>query len=79
LVDLILFFLIVISFTVCPVLIAAGFEPGVLVIIGIIILVPLELCFVRVWMYYKSMGYELREDENSWKRGVWFRTNGVVP
>ena len=25
------------------------------------------------------MWYELREDEMSWKRGVWFRTTGIVP
>jgi uncharacterized membrane protein YdbT with pleckstrin-like domain len=25
------------------------------------------------------MWYELREDEMSWKRGVWFQTTGIVP
>lgn len=32
-----------------------------------------------VGLYYESMWYELREDEISWKRGVWFRTTGIVP
>jgi membrane protein YdbS with pleckstrin-like domain len=25
------------------------------------------------------MWYELRDDEINWKRGVWFRTTGIVP
>jgi len=32
-----------------------------------------------VGLYYESMWYELREDEITWKRGVWFRTTGIVP
>ena len=79
LVNFILFFLLIMSFTVFPVLLATGFEPDVLVIIGIIILISLVVFYVWVGLYYKSMWYELREDEMSWKRGVWFRTTGVVP
>ena len=30
-------------------------------------------------LYYESMWYELHEDEMRWKRGVWFRTTGIVP
>ena len=30
-------------------------------------------------LYYESMSYELHEDEMRWKRGVWFRTTGIVP
>jgi membrane protein YdbS with pleckstrin-like domain len=37
------------------------------------------LFFAWVSMYYDSMWYELREDEMSWKRGVWFRRTGIVP
>ncbi|MDP3396476.1 MAG: PH domain-containing protein [Methanoregula sp.] len=32
-----------------------------------------------VKLYYQSMWYELHEDEMRWKRGVWFRTTGIVP
>jgi uncharacterized protein len=37
--------------------------------------------FLWIWvgMYYESMFYELRDDEINWKRGVWFRTTGIVP
>jgi len=44
---------------------------------GTIVLVI--LFFVWVSLYYASMWYELRDDEMSWKRGVWFRKTGIVP
>lgn len=37
------------------------------------------LFFVWVRLYYNSIWYELRDDEMSWKRGVWFHTTGIVP
>lgn len=39
------------------------------------------LALFLVWMllYYASMEYELRDDELSWRRGVWFRRTGIVP
>ena len=67
------------SFTVFPVLFATDPEPLVLVILAIIVLVPVLIFFVWVGLYYKNMWYELREDEMSWKRGVWFRKTGIVP
>ena len=67
------------SFMVFPVLFAKGPETLVLVILAIIVLVPVLIFFVRVGLYYKSMWYEIREDEMSWKRGVWFRKTGIVP
>jgi uncharacterized protein len=44
---------------------------------GIIVLVVVFLIWLS--LYYESMWYELREDEMSWKRGVWFHTTGIVP
>ena len=44
-----------------------------------IALVIAVLFFAWTGMYYASMWYELREDEMSWKRGVWFRRTGIVP
>jgi membrane protein YdbS with pleckstrin-like domain len=43
------------------------------------IIIGILLFFVWVSLYYQSMWYELREDEISWKRGVWFRKTGIVP
>jgi uncharacterized protein len=52
-------------------------------IFSVLILGSTALIFVLLWvwvgMYYESMSYELREDEINWKRGVWFRSTGIVP
>jgi membrane protein YdbS with pleckstrin-like domain len=37
------------------------------------------LLWYWVGLYYESMYYELREDEINGKRGVWFRTTGIIP
>ncbi|QYZ79923.1 PH domain-containing protein [Methanofollis formosanus] len=39
------------------------------------------LIFVAVWipLYYRSIVYHLTETEMTWKRGVWFRSTGIVP
>jgi len=52
-------------------------------VFSVVILWGTILLFVLLWywvgLYYDSMWYELREDEINWKRGVWFRTTGIVP
>ncbi|MDD1718897.1 MAG: PH domain-containing protein [Methanoregulaceae archaeon] len=48
------------------------------IVLGVIfVLLVLFLLWTR--LYYASMFYQLREDELSWKRGVWFRATGIVP
>jgi membrane protein YdbS with pleckstrin-like domain len=44
---------------------------------GVLILIVIVVAWVR--LYYVSMWYELRDDEMSWKRGVWLRRTGIVP
>jgi uncharacterized protein len=78
-VNFLLVFLLLLSFTVIPVLFAVGSDPVVLSLLAAIVLIPAIVFFVWVGLYYRSMWYELREDEMSWKRGVWFRTTGIVP
>ncbi|MFY9799882.1 MAG: PH domain-containing protein [Methanoregula sp.] len=78
-VDFILFVLLTLSFMVVPVLIASdleGFFVGIS-LAGVLILVVIFVAWVR--LYYTSMWYELREDDMSWKRGVWFHRTGIVP
>ncbi|MDD1673276.1 MAG: PH domain-containing protein, partial [Methanomicrobiales archaeon] len=41
--------------------------------------VGIILFFTWASLYYQNMWYELREDEMSWKRGIWFRKTGIVP
>jgi membrane protein YdbS with pleckstrin-like domain len=52
-------------------------------VFSVVILGGTILLFALLWfwvgLYYESMWYELREDEINWKRGVWFRTTGIVP
>jgi len=48
-----------------------------LILTGLLILIVIFVAWVR--LYYQSMWYELRHDEMSWKRGVWFRRTGIVP
>jgi membrane protein YdbS with pleckstrin-like domain len=52
-------------------------------IFSVLILGSTVAVFILLWiwvgMYYDSMSYELRDDEINWKRGVWFRTTGIVP
>ena len=48
-----------------------------LTLTGVLILIVIFVAWVR--LYYVSMWYELRDDEMSWKRGVWFRRTGIVP
>ncbi len=44
-----------------------------------IILVIVVLYLIWVKMYYDSMWYELHDDEMRWRRGVVFRSTGIVP
>lgn len=52
-------------------------------ITGLIITIPIAavLLFILYWLglYYKSIIYELTPTEISWRRGVWFRQNAIVP
>ena len=48
------------------------------IIVGFIFLIVV-LYLIWVKMYYESMWYELHDDEMRWKRGVIFRSTGIVP
>ena len=78
-IDSIMFILLILCISVLPILLGTGFD---LLIAGISTTCVLGIiAVIVVWagLYYKSMWYELRDDEISWKRGVWFRTTGIVP
>ncbi len=70
---------IVLLFSYIP----AALFSGMPAVFSVAILGGTFLLFVLLWhwvgLYYESMFYELREDEITWKRGVWFRTTGIVP
>jgi hypothetical protein len=78
-VDFMLFMLFIISMTIIPAIIASGYD---WIIMGITLIGVLALIVIFVFwvgLYYGSMWYELRDDEMSWKRGVWFHRTGIVP
>jgi hypothetical protein len=78
-VDFILLILLILSCTTIPLVISS--EPDWIImgfiLTGVFILIVIFVVWVR--LYYVSMWYELRDDEMSWKRGVWFRRTGIVP
>jgi hypothetical protein len=78
-VDFMLFLLFILSFTIIPAIIASGSDwifMGI-TLTGVLVLFVIFVFWVR--LYYGSMWYEMRDDEMSWKRGVWFRRTGIVP
>nr|WP_320161447.1 PH domain-containing protein [uncultured Methanoregula sp.] len=78
-VNIILFLLLIFCFSVFPIILASGISPNLLLLTAIFIVAIIAICLAWVNLYYESMWYELREDEMSWKRGIWFRTTGIVP
>jgi membrane protein YdbS with pleckstrin-like domain len=78
-VNFILFYLFILCFTAFPLFLASGLDPFVSVLIGGALIAIFLIFLIWVKLYYVSMWYELREDEMSWKRGVWFHTTGIVP
>ncbi|MFA5221184.1 MAG: PH domain-containing protein [Methanoregula sp.] len=73
------FVLLIFGFTGFPILLEAGSDLLVngFIVAGFLVIIAIFVIWAR--LYYVSMWYELREDEISWKRGVWFRTTGIVP
>ncbi|MDD5142842.1 PH domain-containing protein [Methanoregula sp.] len=80
-IDFILFLGLIACCTVLPMVLAAGpeIDPVVTgaVLVGFLIITVLFIAWTR--LYYATMEYELHDDEMRWRRGVWFRTTGIVP
>jgi len=77
-IDFALFVIFILACTVFPVLLSMP-DAQFTGFISFCIIVVFVLFFYWVKLYYQSMWYELHEDEMRWKRGVWFRTTGIVP
>lgn len=76
------FFILILFLLLCFV-VPVAFIPDVPLladaIIIAIVLVIVVLYLIWVKLYYDSMWYELHDDEMRWKRGVIFRSTGIVP
>ena len=77
-VDFALIVIFILACTVFPVLMSM---PDALFTAVLLCCLVVVFGFFVYWvkLYYQSMWYELHEDEMRWKRGVWFRTTGIVP
>ena len=78
-VDFAMFIFFILVCTVFPVLLSspADAQFNAVLVFCIVAVFVIFACWVK--LYYQSMWYELHEDEMRWKRGVWFRTTGIVP
>jgi membrane protein YdbS with pleckstrin-like domain len=76
------FLLLVGLFIAClfvPLLVTGAIDQFVAILIAIAIVIVTAFFIVWTKLYYDSMFYELHMDELRWRRGVWFRTTGIVP
>lgn len=66
-------------FLFVPLLLVGEFDfvTGIAILIGLSVITLLFVIWVK--LYYATMFYELHTDELRWRRGVWFRTTGIVP
>jgi membrane protein YdbS with pleckstrin-like domain len=78
-IDFSLFAVLILACTVFPVFLATPADALITAVLTLCII--MVFVFFAYWtnLYYQSMWYELHEDEMRWKRGVWFRTTGIVP
>lgn len=80
-IDFLLILGLIAAVTVLPMLLAAGPETDAVfmgaVLAGLFLIAVLFIVWTR--LYYDTMEYELHDDELRWRRGVWFRTTGIVP
>ena len=78
-IDFLIFVAFIAACTVLPVLLASEMDPFIVasMVAGLIAIVIVFVVWTR--LYYDTMAYELHDDELRWRRGVWFRTTGIVP
>ncbi len=77
-IDFAFLMVFILACTVLPVILSSpdAFIAAAFMLCTVVVFV-IFACWTR--LYYQSMSYELHEDEMRWKRGVWFRTTGIVP
>ena len=78
-VDFALIVVLILACTVFPVLLLSPADALIIAVLLFCILAVFVLFVFWTKLYYQSMWYELHDDEMRWRRGVWFRTTGIVP
>lgn len=77
--DFLLAVFFILACTILPLGLSGALEPAVALLILVLLVVVVVIFVVWTRLYYATMAYELHDDELRWKRGVWFRTTGIVP
>jgi membrane protein YdbS with pleckstrin-like domain len=77
--DFLLLAAFILACTILPMWLSGAFD--LLTALAILGVLAIVLIIFVVWtrLYYDTMVYELHDDEMRWRRGVWFRTTGIVP
>jgi len=78
-IDFVLVVVLILACMVLPILFSGGMDLFVaMAILGGLVVITI---IFGVWtrLYFDTMAYELHDDELRWRRGVWFRTTGIVP
>jgi membrane protein YdbS with pleckstrin-like domain len=78
-IDFAFFVIFILACSAFPVLLSLPADPLLIAVLLFCLVVVFVIFVYWVNLYYKSMSYEIHEDEMRWKRGVWFRTTGIVP
>ncbi|MDD1689374.1 MAG: PH domain-containing protein [Methanoregula sp.] len=78
-IDFLLVVALIAACTVLPFLLAEPLDWFVMaaILAGLVVIIIVFVVWTR--LYYDTMAYELHDDELRWRRGVWFRTTGIVP
>jgi uncharacterized protein len=78
-IDFLLFVALILACTLLPILFSGAIDPFVALALLAGLAAAIIIFVVWTRLYYDTMAYELHEDELRWRRGVWFRTTGIVP
>jgi len=78
-IDFLLLVVLILLCMVVPLYSSEAFDTGIglMILAGVVVITIVFAVWTR--LYYDMMAYELHDDELRWRRGVWFRTTGIVP
>jgi len=64
-----------------PLLVGAYFSESATFLAACLVMLFAVAGWYLFWVgkYYQTIFFELKDDEVTWKRGVWFRKTGIVP
>ncbi len=70
---------LILACTVIPLWLSSALDMTAAIAITAVVVIVTVIFVAWTRLYYDTMAYELHEDELRWRRGVWFRTTGIVP